>query len=154
MIYGNINNLGNKKAYNALILELLERLKSGEWDNFKNGKYEIKGNDIFIIISNYETSQEEEKKPEVHRKYIDIQYIFEGVELIKVATDIGNCDIYSQYNEENDIMFYTHARNESSLVMNKGDFAVFYPQDIHKPGCSYLEKSKIRKAVIKISMDI
>lgn len=154
MIYGNVNNLGNKKAYSPLILELLERLKSGEWDDVENGKYEIKENDIFIIISTYETSPEEEKKPEVHRKYIDIQYIFEGTELIKVATDMGNCNIYSPYNEDNDIMFYTHADNEARLIMKKGDFAVFYPQDIHKPACNYLEKSQIRKAVIKISVDI
>lgn len=153
MIYGNINNLGDESAYNPLILSLLKRIKYGEWDSFKDGKYEIQGEDIFIVISSYDTMPEIEKKGEVHRKYVDIQYIFQGRELIKVANDDGNNEIHLAYKDEDDIMFYSQIKEESSLIMDIGDFAIFYPQDIHKPGCDYITKSRIRKGVIKIRLD-
>ena len=154
MIYGNLNYLQSKASYPTYIWDVLELLKSKDWSNLENGKYSIKGDSIFMIISSYETSPESDKEPEVHKKYIDVQYILEGVEVIKVANDMGDCLVSKAYIEENDIMFYESAQDESSLVMKKGDFAVFYPHDIHKPGCHYKEKSKIRKVVVKISADI
>lgn len=154
MVKGNINNLGDLKKYPEVILEALELLKKEDWNTKENGRYEIKGKDIFVIISEYETEQESNKKPEVHREYIDIQYIFEGVEAIKLSTDLGCSSIAIEYNEENDILFYENIEDESTLIMKKGDFAIFYPEDIHKPGCTYIEKSNIKKAVVKIRKNI
>lgn len=154
MIFGNINALGNEKKYPTIILEYLHQLKNGNWNNKTLGKHLIKGEEIYISISEYETSSEEEKKPEAHRKYIDIQYIFEGEEIIKVASDLGNNKIYSEYDESNDILFYENVENENTLVMTPGSFAVFYPEDIHKPCCNYKGINKVRKAVIKISIDL
>ena len=154
MIFGNINNIGDEKKYPAIILEGLKTLKEGEWDKKENGRYELKGEKMYISISEYETAPEETKKPEVHRKYIDIQYLFEGEEVIKVATDLGENKINKEYNETNDIMFYESALDEVSIIMTPGSFAVFYPNDIHTPGCNYKNKSKIRKAVLKISIDL
>lgn len=154
MIFGNINNLGNEKSYPSIIWEGLKCLKDGEWDKKENGRYEIKGNDMYISISEYETSPVQTKKPEVHKNYIDIQFLFEGEEIIKVATDLGNNKISIPYNETNDIMFYESAKDEVNILMIPGSFAVFYPNDIHTPGCDYKGKSKIRKAVIKISVNL
>lgn len=154
MIFGNINNIGNEKIYPAIILEGLKALKEGKWEKKSNGRYELKGEEMYISISEYETAPEETKKPEVHRKYIDIQYLFEGEEVIKVATDLGENQISKAYSEANDIMFYESAKNEVSITMTPGSFAVFYPNDIHTPGCNNKGISKIRKAVIKISVDL
>lgn len=154
MIFGNINNIGNEKIYPAIILEGLKALKEGEWEKKSNGRYELKGEEMYISISEYETAPEETKKPEVHKKYIDIQYLFEGEEVIKVATDLGENLISKAYSEANDIMFYESTKNEVSITMTPGSFAVFYPNDIHTPGCNNKGISKIRKAVIKISVDL
>lgn len=154
MIFGNINNLRDEKAFSQIILEGLSYLKNEEWSKKENGKYEIKGQDMFIIISEYETTPEELKKPEVHKKYIDIQYIFEGEEIIKAVADTEENKVFSEYNEKNDIMFYESASEEATLIMTPGTFAVFYPSDVHKPGCNYKGVSKIRKAVLKISIDL
>ena len=67
---------------------------------------------------------------------------------------MGENKINKEYSEANDIMFYETAMNEVSIIMTPGSFAVFYPSDIHTPGCNYKSKSKIRKAVIKISVNL
>jgi hypothetical protein len=46
------------------------------------GRIEIDGNAIFALIQEYQTVPSEEKKPEAHRKYIDVQYVFQGSEII------------------------------------------------------------------------
>ena len=47
-----------------------------------DGKYEIAGDEIFASVMTYTTAPENEKKFELHRKYIDIQYIISGEEII------------------------------------------------------------------------
>ncbi len=152
MIFGNIDNLGNQENYSLIILEALEILKSGKWNNVENGKYEIKGEEMFIMISSYETGDEEGKFAESHKKYLDVQFIQEGVEAIKVINDTGKNKVKTPYDDAKDIMFFEKIEDESTLIMKKGDFAVFYPEDIHKPCCTYLEKSFVKKAVIKIKI--
>ena len=48
MIFGNINNIGDEKNYPAIILEGLKALKEGEWDKKANGRYELKGEEMYI----------------------------------------------------------------------------------------------------------
>ena len=94
MIFGNIDNLGNQENYSPIILEALEILKSGKWNNVENGKYEIKGEEMFIMISSYETGDEEGKFAEAHKKYLDVQFIQEGVEAIKVTKFFRKWQLY------------------------------------------------------------
>ncbi|MEE6081785.1 YhcH/YjgK/YiaL family protein, partial [Avibacterium paragallinarum] len=51
-----------------------------------------------------------------------------------------------------DILFYQSAKNESELVMRKGNFAIFFPEDIHRPACIDDNPCQIRKVVVKIAL--
>ena len=46
------------------------------------GKYPIDGDNIFALVSEYKTKSEAEGKLEAHRKYIDVQYVISGEELM------------------------------------------------------------------------
>jgi YhcH/YjgK/YiaL family protein len=154
MLFGNINNLESKFRYPEEIKEAIDYLKDTDWSSKENGTYELKGRDIYFNLFQYETEAEQERKPEVHRKYIDIQYIVSGTESIKIAVDTGGNAVFKEYNEENDILFYEGVEDESELVMTPGSFAVFFPNIVHKPNCTYREKSAVRKVVFKISVDL
>ncbi len=51
---------------------------------------------------------------------------------------------------EKDIYFYDNAAEGIKLTVKKGMFAIFMPQDGHKPGCMLTVPEPIRKAVVKV----
>ena len=50
-----------------------------------NGKYEIDGDNVYALVSEYKTKNEIDGKFEAHKKYIDIQFVAKGTELIGYA---------------------------------------------------------------------
>ena len=48
------------------------------------GVYEIKGKDIYAQVFDTETKPAEKQRPEVHEKYIDVQFLASGKEKLGV----------------------------------------------------------------------
>ena len=154
MIYGNLNN------DNDLMLFLPGALKRGisflkEMDllNCEAGEYEIQGRDIYANIIDTQTKQKECIRPEVHRKYIDIQCLCKGSEIIGFARDC-NENIVSEELLENDVIFYDKVENESELLLAPGDYVILFPEDVHRPAYTKDENEDIRKVVVKINVDL
>ncbi len=83
---------------------------------------------------------------EGHYKYIDIQYIILGVELMGVTT-LANQTLVCK-NEADDYSFY---EGDSSLIkVDEGMFTIFFPDDLHMPCIKFNQISKVKKVVIKI----
>ena len=100
-----------------------------------------------------ETKNREELLPEIHHKYIDVQYLHKGEELMGYAPDFGKNSIAKPYDEVKDILFYQDAEGESLFLMQEGSFVVFFPNEIHRPAiCLNKKPSKIRKIVVKVAM--
>ncbi len=114
-----------------------------------DGKYDIEGDDVFVLVSSYETKRPTEKLPEAHRKYADIQFIVSGNENIGYA-HLENQNIKIEYNEEKDIIFYDEV--SFYIKLPKGKFAVFLPDDIHMPGILDGEVMQVKKAVVKVRL--
>jgi hypothetical protein len=60
-------------------------LKSNDLPGLEIKRYDIDGDNLFAPVSEYMTKNEEDAKYEAHQKYIDIQYVVSGKELIGVA---------------------------------------------------------------------
>lgn len=119
--------------------------------NIQDGRYEIKDNDVYAMVQSYRTDAPENKKLESHRRYIDIQYIVSGKELIGWLP-AGELKVMTPYFNENDVIFYHSAECISPLVLMPGMFAVFYPSDAHRPGCFLDKPLPVRKIVIKVKI--
>ena len=117
-------------------------------DKFPNGKYSIIGNRVFAILSTYITKRETENLFEAHKKYIDIQYIIKGREIIYWSF-VENLTAIVKYSEQDDIIFFK-GENTTGFRMEKTYFSIFFPHDAYKPGCILDQPEKIRKAVVKI----
>ena len=132
-------------------LEYLYKLKETDFGNISlNDKVviELSGNKIFTVNSVYRTKNHSEQKFEGHRKYIDLQFIFSGEEIIRISS-IKNSHAISGYDPEKDVQFFD-ARSYSTLLMKSGMIAIFYPDDIHAPGLDNKNTCLIKKSVIKI----
>lgn len=62
---------------------------------------------------------------EVHRRYLDIQFLAWGEEKIGIAIDTGNNQISESLLEQRDIIFYHDSEHESFFEMTPGNYAIF-----------------------------
>nr|WP_288073128.1 YhcH/YjgK/YiaL family protein [Hydrotalea sp.] len=81
MIIDYLNNMPNYN-FQQHLLDAISFLKQPNLENLPNGKYAIKGNDIFALVSTYETVLPEVEWMESHLVYTDIHYIIDGKEQI------------------------------------------------------------------------
>jgi YhcH/YjgK/YiaL family protein len=138
----------------ALYAGISENLKKG-FEFLKNtnlsaleiGRYEIDGENAFALVSEYESKVHEDCRLEAHQKYADIQYIISGKEAIGFATLNGQT-VTSEYNPDKDIVFFSG--ETFPLILEAGMFAVFYPQDVHRPCMQIDGPVKVKKVVVKV----
>lgn len=147
MIFDKIENAHIYKNIGERISKSFEYIKATDLKTLPAGKYPIDGENIFALVSEYKTKSEQEGKLEAHKKYIDVQYVISGEELMGYAP-LGNQQILEPYKEENDIVFFTG--DKSFTKVSEGMFAIFFPEDVHMPGISTGKISDVKKLVIKV----
>ena len=131
--------------------EINARIHSMNRDQYE--KIEITS-DIFAIEQSYETRKSEESLFESHIKYVDIQFLISGEEIIEVVhTDLLEVD--SEYNEEGDYSLYKANPNSSKIIMQGGDLSIFSPMDGHMPGMqSGKDPQQVFKTVVKVPFSV
>lgn len=125
------------------------------FNELSDGRHEIEGQDLFVLVNSYETEDGWASKFEAHRRYIDIHLILEGEELI-YWSHTHKLNPIGKYQVEKDLLLFQNPvdseERSSALYLVKGFFALFFPWDAHKPNCSIQGPRKVRKAVIKLRL--
>ncbi len=113
------------------------------------GRIELDGKDLYVMVQEYSTKLPEAGKWEAHRRYIDIQYILSGREIIRYA----NIDRLraGDYLPERD--FQALSGDGDSLVLSAGDFMILFPQDAHMPGMAVEAPVPVKKVVVKVAVE-
>lgn len=148
-----LDSLANHALYHALsprIAAGLEWLAAYQGDA-EPGRYPIQGDDVRAIVQTYETAPAADKRWESHIHHLDIQYIVSGHERI-FHSPVGALEVKTPYNEVKDVTFYHEPPASSSLLLGPGEYAIFYPSDAHKPGCTADDGERVEKVVIKIRL--
>jgi len=147
----------NKKELAIKYFENRERwekafnyLKTNNLEKISVGRYELDGANIFVIVDEYTTKDEEETRFEAHKEYIDIQYLVYGEEKIGIIPLINTKEIIP-YDSIKDITFLYSEQNNYHVAL-PDRFFVFFPEDAHRPCVKTNENSKVRKVVIKIKI--
>lgn len=112
------------------------------------GKIAIDGDRVFASIQHYNTEAASSKAWEAHRKYIDIQCVFTGNEEI-FCSPIGALTVVRAYDPDSDFESFSGPARQS-IILSVGDFAIFFPQDGHKPGCIAGKFASVLKVVVKV----
>ena len=115
-------------------------------------RYDIDGDDLFATVSEYMSKNEETTKFEAHRKYIDIQYVISGNEIMNIAPLKTVTDVVTQYDATKDIEFMTTDK-VINYTASPSNFFIFFPSDAHRPGLKSGVNSPVRKIVIKVKAD-
>lgn len=146
MIVDKIGNSGFYQCLHPRFDKAFEYINKSDFSKLLDGKYEVEGNNIFALVQEYNTKDPKDASLEAHKKYIDIQYIHTGAELIGVAP-LNNQNVV-RADPEKDIAFYEGGA--SFVNLEAGMFAVFFPWDLHMPGLRVHQPLKVKKIVIKV----
>jgi YhcH/YjgK/YiaL family protein len=111
-------------------------------------KVVLKKGSLFAVHQVYRSKPLVQARFEAHRLYIDLQYVWEGSEIITVAPLDGLKRI-SGYNREKDMEFFEYKKT-SALIMEPGMVAILFPEDAHAPSLSFKKRQLIRKTVVKV----
>ncbi len=144
-----LDTLENYQLYNAInerIAKGFDFLRTTDLDSLSSGKHDIDGDTIFALVQEYQTKPLNECKLESHKKYIDIQYVIRGEEMMGVTTQ--NNQKIIEINEEKDYTFYEG--NTSLVLVSKGMFTIFFPDDLHQPCVQIESDAEVKKVVIKV----
>ncbi|MGG6098809.1 YhcH/YjgK/YiaL family protein [Pantoea allii] len=149
MITGHIANT-DPRHYPPAIAKAIACLARHDLTIMAAGRYQDSETGWTMQVLDLHTAAPEENYPEAHRLHIDVQYLVAGEEVIGVATQPVDLTVHQPYDSERDIIFYQHVPEETLVRMLPGTFAVFFPQDIHRPNCAVGKPGPIRKVVVKI----
>jgi biofilm protein TabA len=136
------------------LLKALDYLKNTDFSKMETGKYEIDGTAMYALVQEYLTQPKEAKKAEAHVKYIDIQYVYNGSEIIGYAPADPAAEVLENLVDKKDMITYKTVPDETSVILAEGMYAILFPGEIHRPQCNYKGETKVRKVVVKVARDL
>ena len=149
MIIGNIHHL--QSWLPDALRQAIEHVKAHVSESTPLGKHDIDGNNLFYLISEDSTEAQAERRAEYHARYLDIQILLKGQEGMTFSTQPAGAP-ETDWLADKDIAFLPEGVQEKTVVLNEGDFVVFYPGEVHKPLCAVGAPALVRKAVVKMQV--
>lgn len=153
MIFSSIYANENMNRYPKAIQTAIEYLKANDFVKMEAGVYEIQGKEIYAQVFDAETGAADTKRPEIHEKYIDVQFLASGKERLGFTPDTGAYEVDERF-EERDLIFYKSVEHENFVDSVPGCYCVFFPEDVHRPAVASGEPMTVRKVVVKVSVDL
>ncbi|MBR0577468.1 YhcH/YjgK/YiaL family protein [Proteiniclasticum sp. BAD-10] len=146
-----IDKLQNIEKYEMLLPELalaLEAMKP-QLEQMEVGNYTF-GNGYFMV-------QKGEAKPldvgifEAHRKFIDIQIVIQGSELLS-WNELEDLTLVTPYHDAHDVAFY-EGKEEHQMLITPGMFYAVFPTDGHKSVRTLEGIEHFAKIVVKLPVE-
>lgn len=150
MIFSSIYAKDDVKKYPQAIQTAIEYLKANDFAAMEPGVYEIRGKDIYAQVFDAKTGPADTKRPEVHEKYIDVQFLVTGRERLGFTWDTGSYEVDERF-DDRDLIFYKSVENEGFIEAVPGCYSIFFPADVHRPAVASGEPATVRKVVVKVS---
>lgn len=151
MIVTDLKHIDHQACITTALKKAIDFLRRPDIGNMADGRVDIDGDRVFALVQRYETIITDVPRFEYHRKYIDIQYIVSGEEVMGWAP-AEQMTVTEAYDGNRDICFGTVPEGEMTPVYLKGGkLAVLYPEDGHAPKLAAGRSSFVSKIVVKVA---
>ena len=150
MILDRLENASMYRNLGARIAAALDYLGAMDTARLSPGRYELDGDRLFAIVQRYRTKPLVEALWEAHRRYLDVQYVAEGIERMGYVPWDARLAIRQPYDVGKDVIFFDAWGDLFEVAA--GSFAIFAPQDVHAPGLAAgpsAEPADVLKVVVK-----
>ena len=148
-----IDTLENAHLYytiHPLFQSAFEHMEKSDLANLEEGKSKISSGLNQIVAKGLaKTNIESLKKFECHNKNIDIQIVIDGLETFGWKPRATCLEPNGEYNAEKDVLYY-HDAPDMYFQLQKGQFVILFPNDVHAP---MIGEGEVKKVVIKVKID-
>ena len=152
MVTSDLDHIDHQIAGAPGLQKAFAFLRSPGIHQLPDGRVEIDGDRVFALVQRYETTMGAAPKFECHRKYIDVQFIVSGEEVIGWVP-LERMTITEAYNADKDICFGTATKGTwTPLYLRAGQLAVLWPEDGHAPKLASGASSPVMKIVAKVAV--
>ena len=147
MILDRIEHMNTYAHVHADLPKVLAALAAMDIAKLESGRYPVADSEAFILIQRYTSRNRAQSVWESHRKFIDVQYVVAGEELMGYQT-IDTLSVSKPYDASSDAALYT---GEGLMIhAGAGTVALFFPQDGHMPGVAVDAGIPMLKVVAKL----
>ena len=146
MIVDSLNNYKTYLGIHPRFTKAFEYLRNADLVNLPEGRNEIDGDEIFLMMNRSELKKQEDAPIEVHSRYIDIQIVIEGTETFGWKNRSELTQPQEEFNMEKDIQFF----DDDPVIfytIHDRQMSIFFPGDGHAP---MIGEGNIVKCVVKV----
>jgi biofilm protein TabA len=152
MIVTDLQNSEHQVPMTPSLRKAFDFLRAHDLLQLSDGRVDIDGDRVFALVQRYETVPTDAPKFEYHRKYIDVQFIATGEEVIGWAP-AERMSVAEAYDAVKDICFGTVKPGTWTPVpLREGQLVVLWPEDAHAPKGAVGAPSSVMKVVVKVAM--
>ena len=149
MIKDSLKNIDCLSKYGENFKKAIDFLKNTDFDILTPQKYEIDGSRVYAFFCEVNLVSPNMAKLETHKNYADIQVVTYGCEGMQYAP-ADTLAVKEEYNPDHDIAFYNDTESVEMLEVSAGEFALFMPEDAHKPNCLVGNSKNSKKLIVKV----
>ena len=121
--------------------------------NLPDGENVIQGQELFVRVMSYVPKPATENRFETHLVYADVQYLVSGAEIMQTAS-MKDLIPLTEYDSKGDYRFFKVSGETTDLIVQAGEFTIFYPNEAHRPSCLYDGyKDLVKKLVFKVKIN-
>jgi len=152
MIVTDLQHIERQLTMTQQMRQAVEFLHRADLLELPDGNVPIDGKRVFAILQRYRTAHLDKPQFEYHRKYIDLQFVLSGEEIIGWAPATEITPLFS-YDEGQDVCTGLMETGKWSPVrLNAGQLAVLWPEDGHAPRLATEKVCLVRKIVVKVAV--
>lgn len=152
MIVTDLEYMDRQVPMTGPLQKALDFLRRADLDGLPDGRTDIDGDSVFALVQRYATRPVAAPTFENHLKYIDVQFIVSGEEVIGWAP-VGAMTVTAAYDADVDICFGTVAPGTWTPVrLAAGQLMVLWPEDAHAPKCAAAGPAQVMKIVVKVAV--
>ena len=116
----------------------------------EDGRLVLDGDALYANVFTYKTKAAADSCFEAHKRYIDVQVVLEGEEIIGFES-ADKLTVTKEYDAEGDYMLYGLNCEYDSVRLHRGEMTIIFPEEPHAPGMTAADgPTDVRKMVVKI----
>jgi biofilm protein TabA len=149
MVVDTLNNAHKYYNLHPSFAKAFEFLYQNDLANLAEGVTETpEGLKVIVNTANGKTEEVSLSKFECHDKNIDIQVCVKGLETYGWKSREKCVVPNGEYNPDKDVRFFSDTP-DMFFQLTDGQFAIFFPEDVHAP---MIGEGEIKKVVIKVKI--
>ena len=148
MIYARLSDAATYRGIHPRLDRALDLLTGDFLATVGTERQSLEGDALFVTRFDVQTSGDEKRLFEYHRRYLDIFTLVKGCERVDIASP-EELRVVEQRGD------YWGCEGEAGqrVILAPGSFLVLFPGDAHRPGMAAAEPESISRIVFKILIE-